>query len=277
MRSERDAYVRDMISEPSEASGGVPNPTDEYLDQAELRWTKLEKAQPLLIISDLNGTMLFREDKLNQPKKFVPRPHALTFINYMMNNFWFGFWSSARPQNVNGMVDQLVHADRKKELVTAWNRSHFGLSEEDYAKRTMCYKRLSLLWNDPEVAKTHPDYANGGRWSQTNTVLIDDTYEKARSEPHNLIQVPEFRNERNIEDLALMQVHDYINWLSFQSDVSACMRLKPFRLKSIPGRSFEKEGVTEGEDAFRALNAFRHTFFTKKKGLRPGPQNKNKV
>ncbi|KAL1912394.1 hypothetical protein Sste5344_001835 [Sporothrix stenoceras] len=246
-------------NDPSEASGGIPEPTQEYLQQANQDWTKLEKAQPLLIISDLNGTLIFRRDTRTRPKDFVPRPHALQFIDYMMTHFWLGFWSSARLNNMASFVDHLVHPTRRDELAFVWDRSKFGLTPDDYERRTMCYKRLTRIWNDPEIAKTHPDYASGGRWSQANTVLIDDTYEKARSEPYNLIEVSPFEGGLSVPNMELTEVHDYINMLAFQSDVSAYMRIKPFRARNHYNTppTVNIPAVTENEDAFRFMNALR--------------------
>ncbi|ERT02353.1 uncharacterized protein SPSK_05505 [Sporothrix schenckii 1099-18] len=230
---------RPDIQEPSEESGGVPDPTPEYLQQTERESTRLESPQPLLIISDLNGTLLHRPDSYGNPRTAVPRPYAPLFIDYMIKSFWFAFWSSARPQNVRHMVNAIIHPENKAKLVAMWDRSRFGLTRDDYCGRTQCYKRLSLMWEDPDVARTHPHYETGGRWSQANTVLIDDTATKARSEPFNLIEIPEFADKQDKYDFVLPQVHDYINELAFQSDVSAYIRAHPFQPQEDPEMAFE--------------------------------------
>lgn len=220
---------RSGIVEPCAQSGGVPEPTSEYLKQAAGESRRLQTAQPLLIVSDLNGTMLYRPNSFLHPKDFVRRPFAALFLDYMIKNFWVAFWSSARPENVQHMVHKLINPKAKDKVVVIWDRTRFGLTSEDYNKRAQCYKRLTRLWEDPDVARTHPHYDSGGRWSQANTVLIDDTSTKARSEPFNLIEIPEFENKKEKYDLVLPQVHDYINELAFQSDVSAYMMAHPFR------------------------------------------------
>ena len=59
--------------------------------------------------------------------------------------------------------------------------------------------------------------------------MIDDSVEKAASEPHNLIEIDEFegRPEQMTVDV-LGQVVRYLEVLRMERDVSAYMRTKPF-------------------------------------------------
>lgn len=212
---------------PSAASGGVPNPTPEYLNLASEKPIRLESPKPILIVLDLNGTLLFRPSR--NPQAFVARPHALTFLNYLLSRFWVAVWSSAQPANVGAMIDNLIKdKEQRDRLVAIWGRDRFGLSSHDYAQRVQVYKRLTRLWVDPDVAASHPGIAQGERWDQSNTILVDDSTEKARSEPHNLVRVPEFVGDLNESPEVLPQVHDYLNELSFQRNVSSYMRATPF-------------------------------------------------
>jgi hypothetical protein len=62
-----------------------------------------------------------------------------------------------------------------------------------------------------------------------NTVLIDDSNEKAVSEPYNLVEVPEFADpEAQKDEEVLREVRRYLNVLGFEIDVSAYMRERPF-------------------------------------------------
>jgi hypothetical protein len=119
--------------------------------------------------------------------------------------------------------------------VAVWARDHFGLSPEDYNLKVQCYKRLTLVWASPEIQASHPDAASGARWDQSNTVLVDDSPEKARSEPFNFICVPEFAgNVHEQPAYILPQIHDYINTLASQADVSRFVRASPF----VPRRDY---------------------------------------
>lgn len=214
---------------PSAASGGVPDPKQEYLLHALAPPSTLAAPRRILIVMDLNGTLLYRPQR-HRPFHFVARPHADRFLRYCLDTFHLAIWSSARPENVNKMVSRLLTPEECERCLLIWARDQFGLSAEDYDTRVQCYKRLSLVWNDPRVAAAHPDAANGGRWDQSNTVLVDDSLEKGRTEPFNILALPEFSGLANETAEVLPQVHDYLNALSWQADVSRYMRQNPFKL-----------------------------------------------
>lgn len=217
--------------QPSKASGGIPNPTSEYLEKT---YTKPNQgptpsllARHLLVVIDLNGTLLYRPNRKN-PTKFTARPHAEKFLQYCVDTFSVIIWSSAKSQNVIPMCQTILTPKLRQKVIAIWGRETFGLTGQDYNMRVQCYKRLTKLWGDPKIAASHPDTQNGGRWDQTNTVLIDDSSEKARSEPYNLIEIPEFfGDDKEVGDV-LPQVHDYLNFLSMHENVSATIRHSPF-------------------------------------------------
>ncbi|KAL8376408.1 hypothetical protein RB595_007475 [Gaeumannomyces hyphopodioides] len=227
------AEHRDPIVPPSAESGGIPEPSPGYLLRASFTTNRLSSPRPLLVVLDLNGTLLFRPHR-REPKHFIVRPHARTFLDYITTRFWVVVWSSARPLNVGSMIDSLLPrgGSARDRLVAVWSRDDLGLSSEDYGRRVQVYKRLSRLWDDESVARSHPDFAaTGARWGQGDTVLVDDSVEKARSEPHNIICVPEWTGDAREEPEVLPRVHDYINELCYQSDVSTYIRANPFRIE----------------------------------------------
>lgn len=216
------------ITPPSAASGGIPDPTAGYLIRSSVAPRRRDCPGPLLVVIDLNGTLLHRP-KANAT--FQRRAHADIFLNYCIRTFWVVIWSSAKPDNVTRMVAQLLpERDVRRQVVAVWARDKFGLSRGDYDKRTQCYKRLTRLWDDPEIQRVFPvDDWPGRRWDQGNTVLIDDSAEKARSEPYNAVTLPEFTGgacDGNVE--VLPKVHDYLNELCYHEDASAFMRANPF-------------------------------------------------
>jgi hypothetical protein len=218
---------------PSWESGGIPNPSQDYLYRANHIPQTLPVAQNLLVVIDLNGTILHRPSR-NHPTSFTARPNALRFLEYCIETFSVVIWSSAQPRNVHAMVDTIIPPALRPKVVAIWARDKFRLTPEDYLARVQCYKRLTLLWEDHQIAYSHPEYAMGYRWDQTNTVLVDDSVEKGRSEPYNLIKIPEFLGaEIEARDI-LPQVHDHLNCLSMHSDVSACLRAYPFRAMNAP-------------------------------------------
>jgi TFIIF-interacting CTD phosphatase-like protein len=202
--------------------------TQEYLEASNVIPQFLGTPQNILVVIDLNGTLLFRPSR-TAPKKFLTRPHAQLFLKYCVETFTVVIWSSARPENVKAMCDSILTPTLRGKVAAIWGRDKFNLTQQDYNLRVQCYKRLQKVWGDPRIAVSHPDYNFGGRWDQTNTVLIDDSIEKARSEPHNLIEVPEWFGNLDEADDILPQVHDHLNYLSLHSNVSACLRTNPFK------------------------------------------------
>lgn len=147
--------------------------------------------------------------------------------------------------NVTAMVNSLFTPEQMKRVLAVWGREHFGLTPGDYNARVQCYKRLERVWADEGIQRGYssdwqddPNGAPGtglkrgrGKWDQGNTVLIDDSAEKARSEPYNAIQIPEFLGSEKKAENVLPQVHDYINILACQADVSTYMRVNPFKVQ----------------------------------------------
>lgn len=214
------------ISPPSAASGGVPEPTPAYLLRASFLPLPSPAPRPLLVVIDLNGTLLYRPDK-RSPSRFVERPLARSFLERCLDSPLrrVVIWSSARPENVARMCRQLLSPDYLGRVVAVWGRDRFGLSPADYNRRTQCYKRLTRLWSDPVVAACHPD---GAPWNQGNTVLIDDSAEKARSEPYNAVTLPEFAGDVDERPQVLALVQDYLDTLAWQMDISTYIRARPF-------------------------------------------------
>jgi hypothetical protein len=212
---------------PSQASGGIPDPSTQYLAQTLFPSATLPIPRRILVIIDLNGTLLYRPSR-RRPTDFVERPHARDFLSYCLDTFYVAIWSSARPDNVKKMVAQLLTPQQINRCVLVWARDRFGLDANDYDARVQCYKRLTRVWADPAVQESCP--FQGGKWDQSNTVLVDDSLEKGRSEPFNILPLPEFSGQENEPADVLPQVHDYLNTLCTQSDISSYMRRNHFRL-----------------------------------------------
>lgn len=209
-----------------------PIPTKDYLTKAAKAAETSELKQSLLVILDLNGTLLFRKQKGGS--KFVGRPRVDAFIDYLFTNHRVMVWSSARPVNVDNMCKQLFSPAQSDKLVAVWARDRLRLSEEAYNNKVQVYKQLSWVWQDAEIQKLQEMRAIPQRWSQANTVLIDDSVEKAASEPHNIVQIEEFEaRPEQMETDVLGQVMEYLDILRTQKDVSAYMREHPFVCESV--------------------------------------------
>lgn len=229
---------RDLTAYPTTAPKGrsrdrkimlpAPAPTEVYLTQAALEPTTAELPNRILVILDLNGTLLYRPNRNN--KTMIARPFLIPFLRYLFSNFSIMVWSSARPQNVSSLVEQSLEEDLRKSLVAQWTRDDFHLKPEYYNANVQVYKNLDLVWSKDEIQRKHPDYESGGRFGQHNTVLIDDTVLKAAAQPHNLLQISEFSaTPQQMQEDKLRDVAGYLDALRTQKDVSTFMKREPFQ------------------------------------------------
>lgn len=219
-------------SERLEPSTGKPSFTDAYMRNSCEEIKQLEKPQHLLVILDLNGTLLYRTNRGKRPTQVIPRPYCSKFLRDCTDKFSVAIWSSARPVNVRSMCNSMLSPSVQSKILAIWARDKFNLSNRDYNLRVTCYKRLTKLWDDKNISMSHPEYSRGIRWNQTNTVLIDDSIEKAWTEPYNLIKIPEFLGDPNEPGDVLLQVYGFLNHISTFSNVSAYLRQHPFTLSS---------------------------------------------
>jgi hypothetical protein len=140
------------------------------------------------------------------------------------------------------MVAQLFTPEQHAKLVKIWSRDHLRLGVHFNAK-VQVYKQLPWLWEDAEVQASFPSAADkpfqvedgwkepppAAKWDQSNTVLLDDSVDKAASEPYNLVQVDEFTKETKLDgDDVLSRVVAYLEDMKWEADVSAAMRVRPF-------------------------------------------------
>ncbi|ELR10405.1 hypothetical protein VC83_00494 [Pseudogymnoascus destructans] len=233
---------REPIVPPSAGSGGVPDPSPAYLERSLLAPQQAHEPQHILLVLDLNGTILYRPDR-RRPSHFLERQSTDSFLNYILSRFQVMVWSSARLENVRLMADKLF--PRRQYLVTEWGRDRMGLTPEDFVRRVQVYKRLEKVWAEPGIQSRHPLQATGATWDQSNTILIDDSLEKARSEPFNLVELPEFKGDSEPTDV-LQDLTMYLDDILMQKDVSAYMRQNPFKAASYAASYAASCGASDG-------------------------------
>jgi hypothetical protein len=206
----------------------APQPTDLYLSQAAEEPTVIDPAGHVLVILDLNGTVLYRPNR--NAKTMIARPYLRPFLQYLFQNFKVMVWSSARPDNVKALVDQALDKDLRSMLVATWARDTFGLSAKYYSQNVQVYKNLRLVWSRDQIQQHHPEYEAGKRFGQHNTVLIDDSALKASAQPHNLLEIPEFEaTPEQMEGDMLREVAGYLEIVRHQGDVSKFVHKQPFK------------------------------------------------
>ncbi|KAI9721449.1 MAG: hypothetical protein M1812_002211 [Candelaria pacifica] len=207
-----------------------PKPTSQYISQANVSPRRIGFPQALLVVLDLNGTLLHRS---KSTRAGTLRPNGDLFLAYLLAHHTVMIWSSARPENVAHMCTYLFSQDQRALLKAEWGRERLGLSAQQYGAKVQVYKRLEWVWGDEAIAVSHPQYEEGARWDQSNTVLIDDTTLKAFAQPHNLLEISEFTGKPAQMRLdVLRQVVGYLEELRWQGDVSSFMKQTPFNIDS---------------------------------------------
>jgi hypothetical protein len=183
---------------------------------------RLDQPKTLLVILDLNGVLAFRKKRT---KGYHPRPNLDPFLDYLFANHHVMIWSSGMPENVERIMEKMLSHEQREKLVAIWSRDKLRIPPNLFAEKVQVYKQLSWVWEDPTLRTNAPL----GGWSQRDTVLVDDSIDKAAAEPHNLIQVDEFINSAaQKENTTLLEVIDYLERIRWHENISAEMRVAPF-------------------------------------------------
>ncbi|KAJ5107658.1 hypothetical protein N7456_004333 [Penicillium angulare] len=229
----------------------IPTASEAYMQRA-LQPPQRTPKRPLLIILDLNGTLIFRKHR-KFPPVFAERHGLKEFLEELCRKHSVMIWTSSKPQTLNAIAKTLfpVTGKKKSKLVACWGRDKFGLTQRQYNAKLQVYKELQKVWDTPEIQEAYPGnggkskggtggkfakkqkqnkgqayYPEGQRWDQTNTILIDDSKIKALSEPYNILEIPEFTNNPDIDETTLFRrVLDRLDALSHHDDVSKVFRV----------------------------------------------------
>ncbi|KAK2749443.1 hypothetical protein FQN57_006377 [Myotisia sp. PD_48] len=229
----------------------APIPEEEYLSKASLAPETIASPQPLLVILDLNGTLIYRKSR-KHPPTFTKRPGLDQFLNHLFSNYKVMIWTSSQPKTVTAVLEKLLPPSMRRELMATWSRQDLDLTHQQYSQKVQVYKRLNKVWADGAIQSRYPSpnaentgqtakkankkkyklqnintalkadlYNQDNHWNQTNTVLIDDSRLKAAGQPYNIIEIPEFTNDSTVDEIKnLTIVMRQLEVLSYQKDVS---------------------------------------------------------
>ena len=214
-----------------QALRNAPQPLQQYLAQASMNMVLAAEPRTLLVVLDLNGTICER----SKAGHASPRPHLEAFLDYCFAQHRVMIWSSARTVNVEKACAQLFTKAQRERTVAKWGRETLGLTEAAFKENVQVYKRMATLWESDIVQASHPDAVAGGRWDQTNTVLIDDSAAKATSEPFNHVEIPEYtrRGRKAYEQKfqTLRAVMEYLEEARRFEDVSTFILMNRFMVE----------------------------------------------
>lgn len=263
-----EVLMNSAFREPSRSRTVSPPPapraTDVYLAQAKLPSVQRDAPQRLLLVLDLNGTLIARKAK-HLPASFDRRPGIDKFFDYIFANHSVMIYTSSQPRTVQIVLPKLFTEKQRKQLVGVWDRTKLDLTPRQYSEKVQVYKRLEKIWASPDIQATYPKKL--GVWNQMNTILIDDSELKALAQPHNLLQVPEFlkhapQKDRWREKQILDSVILRLEQLKYHTDVSRLIRLWQIgKVEPPKAHLLEEEGSSatsepsDDEDLLRATRA----------------------
>ena len=139
----------------SKSPGPPPTASEQYLTQASLPPKQLSTPQPLLVILDLNGTLIYRKSR-KFPPSFTKRANLTPFLDTLLKKYKVMIWSSSQPHTVKAVCQQLFPPDKRRALVVEWGRDMLGLSRSQYEAKTQVYKKLETVWASEAVQASYP-------------------------------------------------------------------------------------------------------------------------
>ena len=185
------------------------NECDSTKDELQNLPFEIQKdSRKLLILLDMNGTLLLRtvktiverkHDLKHDGKFYYIRENAVDLIKFLlpMDELRIAFYTSMRASNAIPALPYLL--DQKNEIFVHVYDRHFNKvdHEGDHSWSTM--RDLPKLWN----CKNTPAFGHNIQ----NTLMIDDSFQKMREYPLNVLVVPEYtleRAESHIDDRLLI-------------------------------------------------------------------------
>ncbi|XP_029130490.1 ubiquitin-like domain-containing CTD phosphatase 1 isoform X1 [Cajanus cajan] len=143
-----------------------------------------------LIVLDVNGLLV---DIVSSPPKYrkpdatirrraiFKRPFYLEFLNFCLEKFEVGVWSSRTKKNIDSIIDYLM-GNMKQRLLFCWDLSHctetsFKTLENKY--KPVVFKDLRKIWDKHDSNLPWEK----GYYNESNTLLLDDSPYKALLNP----------------------------------------------------------------------------------------------
>ena len=191
----------------------------------------MSKQREILVVLDLNGNLICRlktsiekrglmqtgwakehDFGVNKAKVYI-REHFDKLMNTLTlnNTMQYAVWTSAGPKNAAKIVQNLFGNCLKQPLFVL-DRSHCTNAPQG-VRSTNLRKDLNVIFNSKKLSKKN-------RWTETNTLLVDDSPSKAKTHPQNLYVVPTFNvlEKDPASDNTLEVLADWLQHLADSSE-----------------------------------------------------------
>ncbi|BBN13438.1 hypothetical protein MPTK1_6g03480 [Marchantia polymorpha subsp. ruderalis] len=196
-----------------------------------------------LLVLDINGLLI---DTYFQSEQLPDRPHDAKinrfyvykrtgceeFVQYCLDNFVVGVWSSAREHNVMSLVEY-TFKEAKDKLAFIWHQTHCTdtkLKHPENKYKPVFLKELSKLWD-----KTEPDLPwERGDFGPSNTVLIDDSpYKALKNPPHTGIFPATYKATCSEDNYLAGELCNYLKGLVASANVQVYLQKHPIGMPSL--------------------------------------------
>lgn len=204
-------------------------------------------AQPLLVLVDMNGTLLVRTERVvpghepvfrvkmgSKTRKYYLRPHAQEMLTNLLNHprVRLAFYTSMRRENAQPAIRALVKPPHNPESMCLFDRP-FNVADPTGENEWDTMRDLDQVWsiaNSWSAGYCCP-------FGPSNTIMIDDTPRKMRAWPMNVVVVPEYREEHVSlpdRDPSLLHAWNYLQRMLEEcaDDVASYVACHPFSIRS---------------------------------------------
>ncbi|GAB2296923.1 hypothetical protein Dimus_031025 [Dionaea muscipula] len=201
-----------------------------------------------LLILDINGLLAdivypapkgYKADTKIAGRAIFKRPSCSDFLQFCLERFDVGIWSSRSKKIVDRVVEYLL-GDMKHHLVFCWDLSHCTESKFrslENQHKTLVFKELRKIWEkyDPDLPWEKGDY------DESNTLLLDDSPYKALLNPLHTAIFPvtyDFKDGETDNSIGRGgNICAYLEELAKAENVQEYVRNHPFGQSAINERS----------------------------------------
>jgi TFIIF-interacting CTD phosphatase-like protein len=191
--------------------------------------------QRKLLILDIDGTMIFAEEKVNLIYKQVvqhhhfeldqgsicvwKRPNIDEFLEWCFEHYDIGIWSASSSEYVHSSLSYIIPDHLRSQIKFIWTsmrctRKYQSRSSDTYPV-PMIIKRLRKLWRRKSSASDNPNLVN--TYSKLNTLIVDDTPATYQENYVNAIPITSYTG--SLKDCELERVRNVLELLISSNDV----------------------------------------------------------
>lgn len=168
-------------------------------------------------------------DTIIAGKAVFKRPFCDEFLEFCFERFSVGVWSSRTKKNVDSVLN-FIMGEKRQNLLFCWDQSHctwtpYYTPEND--DKPLLLKKLNKLW---EKSETDLPWKRGD-YSDSDTLLLDDSPYKALLNPPNTAIFPQTYQYSNEKDSSLGPDGDlriYLEGLSMAPNVQEYVKYNPY-------------------------------------------------